>query len=225
MLRPYTDYVYKKIKKIFAFVSDIDFPNRIKGRRIKKEMIMIQKEETKMKGRMKKTIAVTGALAIMFGGGMVFGAYNTSNADAADNGAVKDILTEAAVNADCPYDGESPYDGEGVQNGQGQQNGNGSAGVQQTADQSSDDQVTASGSDNSWECPRYEDCPYDGECPRYEDCPYDGEGPQDGTGMQYGNRGAGNGNGNGAGSANGNGNGCGSGNGHGNGNGCGMRCR
>lgn len=176
-----------------------------------------------MKGRMKRTIAVTGALAIMFGGGMVFGAYNTSNADAADNGAVKEILTQAAVNANCPYDGDCPYDGEGVQNGQGQQNGNSNAAAQQTSDQTSDDQVTTAGNGNCGECPRYENCPYDGECPRYGDCPYDGEGPQDGTGMQYGNRGAGNGNGNENGNGAGNANGYGNGNGAGNG--CGMHCR
>lgn len=68
-----------------------------------------------MKGNMnkvKKTLAVTCALALMFGGGMAYGIYGTVNADAADSGAVKEIVTEAAVQADCPYDGECPYNGD-----------------------------------------------------------------------------------------------------------------
>lgn len=91
-----------------------------------------------MKGNMnkvKKTLAVTCALALMFGGGMAYGIYGTVSADAADSGAVKDIVTEAAVQADCPYDGDCPryencpnnadcpYDGNGPQDGTGMQYG------------------------------------------------------------------------------------------------------
>lgn len=91
-----------------------------------------------MKGNMnkvKKTLAVTCALALMFGGGMAYGIYGTVSADAADSGTVKNIVTKAAVQADCPYDGECPryencpnnadcpYDGNGPQDGTGMQYG------------------------------------------------------------------------------------------------------